>query len=98
MVRRLRIASVTEAVTYLLLLVATVVKASGGSEAGVAVLGPVHGVLYLVFAALVLRARELLAWNWTRAITALIIGSLPLGGFWLERRWLAPAEAAGPSA
>ncbi len=86
--------SVVEAVSYLMLLVATVVKQLGGSELGVSILGPIHGVLYLVFAVLVVIAREPLRWPWTKAFFALVIGSLPLGGFWLDQQWLAPAEAS----
>ena len=53
-INALRVVSVTEATSYLALLVATVVERTGGSDVGVSVLGPIHGVLYLVFAALVL--------------------------------------------
>ncbi|MEM7322632.1 MAG: DUF3817 domain-containing protein [Actinomycetota bacterium] len=94
-VRTLRIASITEATSYLLLLVATIVKQTGGTAGGVQVLGPVHGVLYLVFAALVLVNRSLLDWNGAKTIIALVVGSLPFGGFWLERSWLAPLVADG---
>jgi len=86
----LRRVSIADAVSYLMLLAAAVVKQGGGTETGVAILGPIHGVLYLVFALLVLVARQPLGWPWTRALMALVIGSLPLGGFWLERQWLAP--------
>lgn len=94
LVRPLRIVSVTEATSYLLLLVATLVKETGGSEIGVTVLGPIHGVLYLVFAGLVLFTRQVLGWSIVRTILALIIGSLPFGGFWLDRNWLADDERA----
>ena len=93
MIRNLRIASVAEATSYLLLLVATIVKQTGGTETGVSVLGPVHGVLYLTFATLVLVNRPALEWDWARTVIALVVGSLPLGGFWLERAWLAPLAA-----
>lgn len=75
--------------SYLLLLVATVVKQTGGSETGVTVLGPIHGVLFLVFVALVVVTRRALEWPWSRAIMAMVIGSLPFGGFWIDRNWLA---------
>ena len=90
MVRQLRLVSLTEATSYVALLVATAVKASGGTDVGVTVLGPVHGVLYLVFVAMIARRREALHWPWAKAFTAMIIGSLPLGGYWLERTWFAP--------
>ncbi len=92
MIRQLRLLSLTEASSYVALLVATVVKAIGWTDLGVAILGPIHGVLYLVFVAAIASRREALAWPWPKAFTAMIIGSLPLGGYWLERRWLAPLD------
>ncbi len=93
MIRRLRTASIIEATTYLFLVAATVVKYTQGDDRGVSLLGPIHGILFLVFAALVMMNYERLGWPLWRAITALFIGSLPFGGFWVERRWLAPLDA-----
>ncbi len=86
--------SIIEATTYLMLLVATVYKYTAGGERGVEVLGPIHGVLFLGFAALVLVHHRDLNWPFWKAVMALVLGSLPFGGFWVERRWLAPL---GPS-
>lgn len=88
----LRRISIIEATSYLALLVATVVKQTGGSEAGVTVLGPIHGVLYLVFAAMIIGHKNALGWDIVRTVLALFIGALPFGGFWLERQWLSSAE------
>lgn len=90
MIRQLRVVSITEAVSYLALLLATVIDRTGGSDAGVAVMGPVHGVLYLVFVGFIVWRRVALGWSWIDALTAMIIGSLPFGGFWIDRKWLAP--------
>lgn len=92
LIRLLRRVSVVEATSYLLLLIATVVKQTGGSETGVSILGPIHGILFLAFAGLVLLARGHMQWPLMRTILALIIGSLPLGGYWLDRNWLAEGE------
>lgn len=89
-IRQLRIVSVTEAVSYLALLMATIVDWTGGSDLGVTVLGPVHGVLYLTFCGMVAWRRDRLEWTWVQALTAMIIGSLPFGGFWLDQKWFAP--------
>lgn len=94
MLRQLRVTSIIEATSYLALIVATIVKQTGGGATGVAVLGPVHGVAYLVFVATIAARRAGLGWAWQRAVTAMIIGSLPLGGFWLERTWFAPLARA----
>lgn len=95
MIRELRVVSITEAVSYLALLIATIVKWTGGSEVGVTILGPIHGTLYLVFVGFIVWRRSELAWSWVRALTAMIIGSLPFGGFWIDQKWLAPLEPIG---
>lgn len=89
----LRKASIVEAVSYLVLLIATVVKQAGGSELGVTFVGPIHGVLFLIYAGMLLRDFKLLDWTLWKAVAAMIIGSLPLGGFWVERNWLAPLDS-----
>ena len=81
-----------EAVSYLLLLGATVIKRAGGTELGVTVFGPIHGVLFLVFAGALLASYRRLGWQLSRTVLAIIIGSLPFGGFWVERRWLVTAS------
>lgn len=88
MVARLRLVSILEAVSYLVLLTATVVKYTADQEAGVTVMGPVHGILYLVFAGLVLMDRDELGWPGTRVLGALVLGAVPFGGFYIERNWL----------
>lgn len=92
MIRELRAVSIAEAVSYLALLIATIVKWTGGSDVGVTILGPIHGLLYLVFVAFIVWRRRALDWSWVRALTAIIIGSLPFGGFWIDQKWLAPLE------
>ncbi len=82
--------SIVEAVTYLGLVAATIVKYTAGDERGVEILGPIHGVLFLVFAGLLLIHYDDMGWPWWKAFLAMIIGSLPFGGFWVERQWLAP--------
>ena len=92
MISALRRISIVESVSYVLLLIAAIVKRSGGTELGVTVFGPLHGVLFLVFAAMFLRARLGLGWHWSKVVSAILIGSLPLGGFWVDRQWLAPLQ------
>lgn len=96
MLTNLRRISVIEAISYLALLTATILEQTRDTEIGVTILGPVHGVLYLVFASMILRHRTQLGWPWINALQALVIGSLPFGGFWLDQKWLAPLET--PSA
>jgi hypothetical protein len=45
--------------------------------------------LFLVYAAMLLRDYNVLGWTLWKTVAAMVIGSLPLGGFWVERKWLA---------
>ncbi len=83
---RLRPIAVAEAVSYLALLAAVVwFRLLDGPDL-VAVLGPVHGVVFLVYVAAVWRARE--AQGWSNQLVLVLLGAsvLPLGGFWVADR------------
>lgn len=90
MISKLRILSVVEASSYLLLLAAMVAKYGFDNEAGVKALGPVHGILYLVYAAALVVNAAALGWGAKRLVSALFLGALPFGGFLVDRWWLAP--------
>lgn len=92
----LRIMSLVEACSYLVLLTASVVKrvADDGGEAGVPILGPIHGTLYLIFAVLALIGREEQGWSGKRTVLALVLGAIPLGGFYVERKMI---QVPGPN-
>lgn len=92
MVRRLRRVSVVEATSYLVLVAAAIVKRTSGAELGVTVMGPIHGILFLVYAGLLLRDHQALGWTLWKTVTAMVLGSLPFGGFWVEHQWLAPLD------
>jgi integral membrane protein len=87
--RTFRYVALSEATSFLALLVATVVKHSDGGETGVQILGPIHGALFLAYViiALTLRSQE----GWSAKVTAwILVGAvLPFGGYvvdwWLLR-------------
>jgi integral membrane protein len=92
--RALRLVSLAEATSFLLLLVATAVKYGAAAPLGVKILGPIHGVLFLGYVGLVLLAREQAGWNGSRTLLALAAGVLPFAPYYVERNWLrAPAPA-----
>lgn len=93
-VRILRVVSLAEATSFLLLLVATAIKYGADAPQGVKVLGPVHGTLFLAYVALVLLAREQTGWDRRRTVLALIAGVLPVAPFLVERNWLRRSQAA----
>lgn len=80
--RRLKIASFAEAATLLLLVcIAVPLKHLGGWEAGVRIMGPVHGVAFLAF---VWAAFQTIAGGgWTRieAMRLFVSACVPFGGF-----------------
>jgi integral membrane protein len=86
-----RIVAIAEATSFLMLLVASVLKRTADAEIGVTVLGPIHGGLFLayVFLALYLRPDQ----GWSGRTTALILlgAVVPFGGYVVDR-WLTPSS------
>ncbi len=98
MIQKLRAISIIEAVSYLMLLVAMIFKYGFDNEAGVKVLGPIHGTLYLVYAAALVINFAALGWKASRLVAALFLGALPFGGFMVDRWWLQAADLESGSA
>jgi integral membrane protein len=84
--RWFRIVALAEAVSWLLLIVATIVKYSAGAAQGVHVLGPIHGVLFIAYVILALEVRRRLAWDARTTLLVLAESILPGGGFLAARR------------
>lgn len=72
-IQRLRVISVLETLSFLVLLAMML----SGNEGGVSVGGATHGFLFLGYAILVLRDRELFGWTWGFAALAIVTG--PIG-------------------
>ena len=99
MARALRIAALAEAVSFLLVLSAMVAKygfeAGPNGEGWVPVAGPIHGVIFLAYAALVLLGREEQRWSLGQTLLALVLSAVPFGGFYVEQRMITiPPRAA----
>ena len=80
-----RVAAYVEAVTYLMLLVAVVIYRVLDGPDFIGLLGPIHGIAFLVYLFLVIRIREDQAWDLWRTLLIIIASALPLGGFWAAR-------------
>ncbi len=87
--------ALVEAVSYLVLMVAVIVKYTADDPTGVEVLGPIHGVIVLVYAAALWRLRGSGAWDTQRVVTAVVLAAVPLGGFWVERNWRSGDDQEG---
>ncbi len=84
-----RIVAVVEAVSWLILIVATVVKYTTDpmQEIGVKIMGPVHGALFVVYVGLVLfEVRRRMRWDAKTTLVVLAESVVPFGGFVAARR------------
>jgi integral membrane protein len=82
--RRLRLVSVPEAISFLLLLVCSVLKRTTDFNA-VPVMGMVHGVLFILYVVFWIDAWKKTGWARGRGILYLVLSVLPTGGFFAER-------------
>lgn len=78
--------AIGEATSWLLLIVATIVKYTQGSQAAVHVLGPVHGALFTLYVVLALVVARRLRWRLLTVVVVLIDSVIPAGGFVVARR------------
>jgi integral membrane protein len=90
--RWFRFAAIAEAVTWLGLIVGMAVKYVGsGSEVGVQVFGPIHGVVVLVYFAGTLLAAQRFHWG-ARTVVYALLASVPPGVTLVFEAW---AERTG---
>ncbi len=84
--RAFRMLAVAEAVSWLLLIPATIVKYMTGQAGGVQLLGSVHGALFVAYVLLALFLWRKNEWS-NRVLAIVLVDSvLPTGGFWVARR------------
>jgi integral membrane protein len=87
-IKTFRYVAIAEAISFLVLLVMTVIKYTQDSPGGVQVMGPIHGMLFLAYFAIALGVRGPAGWS-PRATLGVLVGAvLPFGGFVVDR-WLA---------
>ena len=87
-IKTFRYVALAEATSFLILLVASVIKHTQDAEAGVQVMGPIHGVLFLAYVVIALAVREASGWSPRATLGVLIAAVAPFGGFVVDR-WLA---------
>lgn len=91
-IRRLRLVSAPEAVSFLLLLVASILKRTTEFNA-VPVLGAVHGILFVLYVVFWLDAWNRAKWRFGKAAVYFVLAVLPTGGFFAERKLRREVEA-----
>ncbi|MFG2884947.1 DUF3817 domain-containing protein [Streptomyces sp. NPDC048297] len=91
--RRLRLVSAPEAVSFLILLVCSVLKRTTDFDA-VPVMGAVHGVLFILYVLFWADAWNRTKWSLKTAALYFVLSVLPTGGFFAERKLRRESEAA----
>lgn len=83
-VHRLRLVSAPEGLSFLLLLVCSVLKRTTSFDA-VPVMGSVHGMLFILYVVFWIMAWQTQKWDAKRGILLFVLSVLPTGGFFAER-------------
>ncbi|MBC7267927.1 MAG: DUF3817 domain-containing protein, partial [Streptomyces sp.] len=91
--RRLRLVSTPEAVSFLLLLVCSVLKRTTDFNA-VPVMGAIHGILFILYVIFWADAWNRATWSVKTALLYFVLSVLPAGGFFADRRLRREAESA----
>jgi integral membrane protein len=83
--RRYRVIAYVVGIGLLALCVAIVFKYAAGDPGGVAVVGPVHGLLYMAYLALAVDLAIKDRWSIPGTVGVLLAGTIPLLSFVAER-------------
>ncbi|MFG2329058.1 DUF3817 domain-containing protein [Streptomyces sp. NPDC048604] len=90
---RLRLVSAPEAVSFLLLLVCSVLKRTTEFNA-VPVMGAIHGILFILYVLFWLDAWNRTKWSFKTAALYFVLSVVPFGGFFADRKLKREAENA----
>lgn len=86
----MRYIALAEATSFIALLIASAVKRTGGSELGVQILGPIHGLLFIAYVVIALNLRPRVGWSGKTTFWVLVGAVIPFGGYvvdwWLLRQ------------
>ena len=94
MITRFRWVAYAEAASFLALLVAVFVKRVVEGPNAVPVLGPIHGVLFLIYVVMVLQVRPSQRWGLGQTLLVIIASALPFGGFFVGSHLTDDKDAA----
>lgn len=80
--------AIAEALSFIGVLVAMVFKYGFDEPAGVAVLGPIHGALFLAYVGIALLVGQQRGWGIVRMMGILAAGVVPVAGYVVGHRLL----------
>lgn len=96
-ITRFRIVSLLEAVSFLALLCSSVIKRTAENETGVQIMGPVHGILFILYVVLALDLKAKLRWDGGTTFKVIIASVIPFAPFFVER-WVRTQAPSGARA
>lgn len=85
-----RYVAIVEASSWLLLIVATIVKYGADGPDLAPILGPIHGLLFVAYILMALTLRTAAGWDAKTTLVVLAGSIVPFGGYFVERK-LVPA-------
>ena len=92
------IAWVVGVVLLVLVLVGMPLKYIGDQDSVVAIVGPIHGFLFMVYVVLAFDLARRVRWPFGRMLLVMLAGTIPFFSFWAERKvsrsWIPAAEPA----
>ncbi|MFI6499842.1 DUF3817 domain-containing protein [Nonomuraea typhae] len=98
MLRWFRLVAVAEACSWAGLLVGMFFKyIAGTGELGVKIFGPIHGALFVLYAAAVLLSAREAGWSRGTVILGLVCAVPPFTSIWFERRMANRTPITQPS-
>jgi integral membrane protein len=89
--RRLRIAAIIEASTFLILLTGVVIRIAFDGPGLGPTIGPIHGAAFAAYAVSVLQARTDRNWSVWRTVLVVFAAVVPIGGYLVAHRLVVAA-------
>ena len=95
-VGRVRAVGMVEGVSYLVLLVCSVVKRVADMPLGVQIFGPIHGALFLLLIVVIFQAWGNKALSFRMSVRAFVASLLPFGPFIIDRHLAKSTPSGNP--
>jgi integral membrane protein len=84
-----------------LVLVAMPLKYIGHNETPVAIVGPIHGFLFMAYLVVTFDLARRAKWSFVRMALVMLAGTIPFFSFWAEHKvthsWAGPTVAGQPA-
>lgn len=83
---RLRFVGILEGISYIVLIICSVIKRLFEKPEVIKIPGMIHGVLFILFVIVLIDAHVTYKWTIKKSILAFVASLLPLGNFWADAK------------